>query len=177
MRITELFKEGTEPTEISNRYQKLENPTDGKYTLDGNTVTLSWTGINTPKAIDTNYLQEYYNDYFGQFASKYYEERITDNTNIFGIQGYQVYLRDSESNLTNLSWVENTSYTQTLEPGKTYTFVIKSSYQIFKDNESEGLTISVKVNSPEPSTPDTEENITVPPEPTPEPDDSNVGLD
>lgn len=145
MRIKELFKEGTEPTEVSTRYSKLAAPTNGKYTISESTVTLSWTGINSPDSINSTYLQDYFNEYYGQFASKYYESRITDNNNLFGLQGYQVYLKDSSGELTNLGWVDGTSYTQTLEAGKTYNFVIKSAYQIFKANESDGITINVKV--------------------------------
>ena len=148
MRIIELFKEGTEPTEVSTRYATLEKPTNGKFKLNGSTVTLSWTGINTPEAINSNYLQEHFNDNYGKFASKYYEKRVSDNNNMFGNQGYQVYLKDTSGTLSSLGWIENTSYTQTLEAGKTYNFVIKSAYQLFKNNESDGLTISVKTTKP-----------------------------
>ncbi|MBE6148562.1 MAG: hypothetical protein E7167_03625 [Firmicutes bacterium] len=178
MRIKELFKEGTEPTEVSIRYAKLESPTNGKYTLDDSIVTLSWSGINTPNAISTSYLQEYYNDHFGKFASKYYENRITENNNMLGLQGYQIYLKAPDGTLQNLGWIEGTSYTQTLEAGKTYTFVIKSAYQIMKTNESDGLTITVKTkdiinNEDDTNNEDTNEPV-IKPEVTP---DTDTGLD
>lgn len=158
MRITELFREGTEPTEVSTRYSKLDSPTNGTYTLKENTVTLAWNEIDTPNAISNNYLQNYFNEYYGQFASKYYEDRIKANATTYGTIGYQVYSQDSMGNLTNLGWVEKANYTQTLEPGKEYTFIIKSSYQIFKANESDGLKITVKVQGSESNNDDNNEN-------------------
>ena len=35
LKSTELFKAGYEPTEVSTRFSKLENPTNGKSTYDG----------------------------------------------------------------------------------------------------------------------------------------------
>ena len=43
--------------------------------------------------------------------------------------------------------VVGTTYTQTIELGKTYNFVIKSAYQLFKTNESNGLIINVKTKA------------------------------
>ena len=97
MKITELFKVGTEPTEVSNRYKKLESPTNGKAQYNGTEVTLSWDRIDTPEAIDTTYLQNYFNENYGQFATKYYEERITYNNQNIGKYGYEVYLQNDGS--------------------------------------------------------------------------------
>lgn len=147
MKITELFKVGTEPTEVSNRYKKLESPTNGKAQYNGTEVTLSWDRIDTPEAIDTTYLQNYFNENYGQFATKYYEERITYNNQNIGKYGYEVYLQNDDGTLKDLTWTEGSTYKQTLEAGKTYKFVIKSSYSIFKGNQSDGLIINVKTNT------------------------------
>ena len=145
MRITELFKEGTEPTEVSTRYKKLETPTNGSYKLNNNTVTLTWNAINTPDAINSSYLQNIFNENYGSFASQYYEKRINENNSTFGQLGYQIYQVDSSGNTTSLDWVSTNSYTKSIEPG-TYTFVIKTAYNYFKSNESNGLTIKVKAD-------------------------------
>ena len=143
MRMTELFKEGTEPTEVSNRYAPLAAPTNGNATVSGNNVTLSWNGISTPEAINTSYLQQYFNDNYGKFASKYYEKRIDDNNTKLGPLGYQIYSKAADGNLSSLGWVSGTTFTQTIEPTQNYTFVVKSTYQIFKENASKGLEINV----------------------------------
>ena len=161
MRMVELFKEGMEPTEVSIRYQKLDAPTNGKASLSKKNVELSWTAIKTPLAIDNNYLQQYFNDNYGVFASQYYEKRITDNSATFGQLGYTVYQKNSDGSLTSLGWTSNSHFIQAVEPNKNYTFVIKSSYELFKANESSGLEIKIKTekadSNTEPTTP-TESN-------------------
>lgn len=144
MRITELFKKGTEPSEQSFRYQQLDKPTNGKGSISGNTITISWNAIDNPEAIDTNKLQSYFNDNYGQFATKYYNRRLEYNNNNIGFLGYQIYLRNGNGE-TPIGYVTNTSYSyDTKGVNGTYTFVIRSAYSIFKDNMSEGLEISVK---------------------------------
>lgn len=141
-RTTVLFKEGTEPTETSIRYVGLEAPTNGSAKAGDNKVTLRWDAIDTPKAIDPSYLQKQFNEYYGRWANTYYEKRLSENDSQFGGIGYQVYLRNSNGTLTDLGWYSDTSYTQSVEPGQKYTFVIKSAYRNFKDNASEGLVIN-----------------------------------
>lgn len=52
MIITELFKRGTEPTEISNVYRPLNNVTDLNVTETNKVVNLSWTGVSKPTDLD-----------------------------------------------------------------------------------------------------------------------------
>ena len=148
MRTMELFKEGTEPTDISIRYQKLEAPTNGNYTFDGKTIKLTWTGINTPEAINTTYLQEYFNTYYGNVANKYYENRISYNNTYIGTLGYQIYKKESNGTLTYLGTTNTTNYSiipSTTDNGS-ITYVIKSAYSIFTSNMSDGLEIKVNIN-------------------------------
>lgn len=162
MRMTELFKSGTEPTEVSTRYATLSTPTGGtaKTTSDG-TLTLTWNDIGTPDAVNSNYLQSYFNDNYNSFASKYYESRLNYNANYIGALGYDVYLKDSAGNLNKITWVGSNSYTQSVDLTENYTFVIKSAYSIYKDNSSSGLTIDVvATRKKEDTKPDTEENNT-----------------
>ncbi len=145
MRMTELFKNGTEPTDISTRYSKLDKPTNGNYTFDGTTLKLSWTGIDTPDAINTSYLQEHFNTYYGNQASKYYEQRISYNNSNIGKLEYKIYKKNSDGTLTLVGSTSNLNYT--LKPTDTgeITYVIKSSYTIFTANMSDGLEIKVNL--------------------------------
>ena len=150
LKSTELFKAGYEPTEVSTRFSKLENPTNGKSTYDGSTIHLSWDAIKTPDAIDPNYLSDYYNgyfsDYYSEYAQQFYNNRISYNNSYIGTIGYQVYLQDSSGSLISLGYTTNTNFTYSASPGTSYTFIIKSAYSIFKDNMSSGLTINVQTN-------------------------------
>ncbi len=147
MRITELFKSGTEPTEESIRYQQLDSPTNGRSTSTDTSINLSWDPIPTPAAISENALHDYFNENYERFADKYFNKRISYNNEHIGTLGYQVYL-NNDGNLVPLGYTNNNSYTyNTGGNGGTYKFVIKSAYSIFKDNMSNGLEISVTTGS------------------------------
>lgn len=142
-----LFKKGFEPSEVSNRFSELSNPSKGSYTFDGTTITINWNGISTPEAINKDYLENFYNENYGEYAEKYYNKRLEYNASNIGEIGYQVYLKNESGDLISLGFTNNTSYTYSASASTSdYTFVIKSAYSIFKDNMSSGLTINVKAN-------------------------------
>jgi len=146
MRITDWFKEGTEPTEVSTRYEKLKNPSEGKYTFNGTSLKLSWTGIPTPDAISTSYLQDYFNTYYTDNITKCYEKRLDENKQNIGTLGYQIYEKSEDGTLKLLGRSEGTSYTINNPTPGNITYVIKSAYSIFKDNMSDGLEIKTNSN-------------------------------
>ena len=57
--VTELFKKGTEPTESSNSYKQLENVSDLKASVNGDTLTLTWTAAKPLSDVDTSTLGEF----------------------------------------------------------------------------------------------------------------------
>ena len=140
MRMTEIFKKGTEPTETSIRYQQLENPTNGKATTNGSTIYLSWNGINTPDAINSEYLQKYFNDNYKYSPSKYYQNRLSYNNQYIGELRYSIYLQTGDK-LQFIAETKDTNYIYQGDGGTNYTFVVKANYSIFKDNASSGLKI------------------------------------
>ncbi len=162
LRYTEIFKRGTEPTEVSTRFTKLERPTNGNYINNGTIINLSWKGIPTPNAIDYDFLQTYFNENYKNWSNKYYQQRLSYNSSNLGTLGYQIYL-DEGGNLKSLGFTPNTSYSYMAPSNGTFKFVIKSCYSIFKSNMSDGLTITVKLNNattsttPEPEEEDTED--------------------
>ena len=152
MRMTALYKSGTEPTETSTRYTTLSNPTNGSFTTSGSTITLTWNGIKTPDAIDSNALATYFNSGYKKWADKYYQQRLGYNAAHIGNIGYEIYL-----NGTYIGYTNNTNYTYTGDGISNYDFVIKSAYSIFKNNRSSGLTIKTSYPTapviPTPTTP------------------------
>ena len=146
-KMTALYKAGTEPTEVSNRYDALENPTNGSFTASGNTITLTWTGIEKPAAIDQNTLATYFNEGYKKWADKYYQQRLSYNASYIGNNGYEVYVNNN-GNLTYIGFTTNNSYSYNGDGITSYEFVIKSAYSIFKNNRSSGLTIKTKYDIP-----------------------------
>ena len=143
MRLEEYFKVGTEPTEVSNRFSKLDAPTGGTANTNGNTIYLSWNAIETPKAIDQEYLKEYFNNNYIIAAEKYYNNRISYNNSKIGYLLYKIYL-ENNGTLTYIGETTNTNFAFQGEAGTSYKFVIKSCFSIFTANESDGLIINAK---------------------------------
>ncbi len=144
-RETALFKSGTEPTTVSNRFQKLDTPTNGNSLVNGSSITLTWDPIATPDAINPNKLQTYYNENYPIAKEKYYNERIAFNNANIGTVVYQIYLKNSDGTLSSLGATNLTSYTYVAPFSQKYEFVIKAAYSIFKENMSDGLTITANL--------------------------------
>jgi len=148
LKMTGYYKKGTEPTEVSARFSTLGNPSNGKAEVSGKKITISWDPIKTPSAIDTHSLTEYFNQNYGQWATKYYNQRINYNNAHIGNIGYQVYLQTSNGSLQSLGFTNNNYYTYTATGNNAnYTFVVKSAYSIYKSNMSSGITIKAKVDT------------------------------
>ena len=62
---TEYFNKENAPKETSPRFSQLNDPTNGNASVSGNSIKLTWTGISTPSAIDSSYLEEYYKKAYG----------------------------------------------------------------------------------------------------------------
>ena len=146
MKVTDLFKVGAEPTEVSSRYDKLANPTNGSYHFNGTTLSLSWSPIATPSAIDPDYLTEHFNTYYPGHANEYYNRRIQYNNNVIGTLGYQIYIKDASGNLNYIGRTEASNYIVNNPANGTNTYVIKSAYSKFSSNMSDGLNIMVTTN-------------------------------
>lgn len=143
---TEIFKEGTEPTEVSFRFKQLDAPTGGSYSVEGTTIKLKWNAIKTPNAIDTAFLQDYFNKNYTISSSKYYENRIAYNNAYIGQLGYMIYQKNSDGSLTYLGRSETASYNVMNPTGGKVTYVVKSAYSLFTANMSDGLEIATSSN-------------------------------
>lgn len=139
----ELYKEGTEPTEVSKRYDLLDNVTNLKTDINTNTynLKLSWDSIETPNAINTSYLTDYFKGIYSyeDDQQKYLQTRLDYNAANIGTLGYNVYIKNADGSLTLLGHTDSNSYDYKLSNfNSSITFVVKSVYSIFKANESTG---------------------------------------
>ncbi len=163
-RMTELFKKGTEPTEVSKRYETLENPASVTSKVSGTSVTLNWQPISIPWAIDEVSQQEYFNNFkeiFGdtkwmdRVVSKYYDNRMKENAQELGSLTYDIY---ENGNL--IGSTTNTSYTINNASVGNHTYTVKASYTIFKAASSSGVSVKASVEgSSTPTTPETGDDV------------------
>ena len=136
MRITEIFVRGTQPTEVSPRYQRLSDVTNMRTTKDNNTsVTISWD-YTTPKVLTDSYLNSYFNNsVYGNQKQNYLQARKKYNEETLGGQGFGIYKQNEDGTLTQIDYTTEQTYTYN-GFGAT-TLVIKAQY---KNNNFSALT-------------------------------------
>ena len=134
-----MFVGNTGPSETSARWDKLTDPQNVSYTLDGNSLKVSWKSPGTPSAIDRNYLTDWFNNEWKIQADKYLEKRLTYNRNNIGDFGFAVYLTQGAGS-KYIGWTKDTSYTIDMNKysGLYDGVIVKSAYSIFKSNASNG---------------------------------------
>lgn len=149
MKTKELFKRGTEPTEVSNRYAKLSSITNLKSETTATNVVLSWTPITIPDAINQTYLENFTSKLFSDsnYAKKYVNSRLSYNSANIGTLTYNIYSKSSDGTLTYITTTPNSSITLKL-PLTSTTYVVKASYTIFTANMSDGVETSVIIIPP-----------------------------
>lgn len=140
LRYTAYFKKGFEPTETSTRFSQLENVTNVNYANN----TLSWNAIKTPDFIDNTYLTQLYTKLYTDESTrqKQLKNHISYNNKNIGSVVYNVYTKDNNGNLKLITTTSNTSFVYPIT--ETTTFVIKTSYSIFKSNASSGAEFTVE---------------------------------
>ena len=145
MKTTALFKAGTEPTQVSDRFTKLNNVTNAKATVNGNKINIEWTDIETPNAFNIEYLKELYkstcrdvNSCANTIATKD-KEAIGDVT-------YQIYLKRADGSLELVKTSNSSNTTIDNIPtnaGGTITYVIKTKYAYTDSGMSDGVEVTV----------------------------------
>ena len=144
-KITAYFKKGFEPTETSSRFSQLENVTNLNY--NSNTSTLSWDAIATPDFINSDYINNLFAQLYKDEETRQEEinDRLSYNRKNIGTVVYNVYTKDASGNLNLITTTSNTNFTYPVTG--TTTFVVKSTYTIFKDNISSGAEFTVQNGS------------------------------
>jgi len=148
MKITELFKAGTEPTQVSSRFAPLSDVTDLKATLNGNRINLSWTAIGTPNALSSDYLSGLYKSTCRNVGACV-GIVLGTNQSVLGSVNYQVYLKGSDGSLKLLHGTADTKAEESVPvgSGNTATFVIKAAYTNYPTLSSNGVEVKVDISS------------------------------
>lgn len=144
MKTTELFKTKSKPTEVSNRYAKLDNVTGAKSSVNGKKATLSWNAIGTPDGLSSSYWSSQVNKAFkvSSDQSTYLNYIMNYNNSALGSVVYNIYLKTG-SDLTKIATTGETSATITLPNTESPTYVIKASYSAYAGCESTGTEVKV----------------------------------
>ena len=145
LKITELFKKGTEPTTVSPRFERLNNVTNLKASASGSTVTLMWDAIKTPELSDEAYLQKYYAQVFTKPG--WISQAVGSHLAVTGSLGYDIYEKDENGTLTFIGSTTSSTYSFDAEERGEHTYVVRSAYTSFKSNQSAGVSTNVRTTS------------------------------
>ena len=144
LKITELFKKGTEPTVVSPRFEKLENITNLKSSASGSSVTLMWDPIKTPDLGNPDYLQKYYSQVFKNPG--FISQEVGNHLAVTGSLGYDIYEKDEDGKLELIGSTTSSTYTFNAKNRGEHTYVVKSAYTSFKSNQSAGVSTKVRTS-------------------------------
>lgn len=139
LRKTEYFISGTEPTEVSPRFAKLNDVTNLKASQTGSGIKLTWEH-KQPDVLTTDYLNKYFSQtVFGNSSSRFLQERLSYNNDILGGMGFGIYVK-SGNNLTEVGFTTDKTYTYRGGSGSVE-LVVKAEYRNFKNNASNGVSV------------------------------------
>ncbi len=143
---TEYFKAGTEPTQISPRYQKLSNVSGLTANISKKVATLSWNIVDIPEYFTEEYMNKYYKDGMGDFTSNYIEYQKQELEKL-GSFGYDIYIVDSTGKenyintvTTNSAIVDVSKYSGDIK------FIIKTAWSLDKTTASSGSEYTISTN-------------------------------
>lgn len=146
MRIKELFKKGTEPTEVSPRFQKLPDVNNLSVKNEKGVVNLTWE-YTLPPQINPTTLKTHFDTYYEKVSQKYYEQRLSYINNNLGGLVYEIYLKDKDKQTLIATAKENkfTYKTTAAMKDKEYTFIVKASYGNNKSMTSNGTSKTITI--------------------------------
>lgn len=147
MIVTEYFKKGTQPTEVSQRYAKLDAVTNLSKTSVGDSYKLTWNW-KVPDVLNTSYLTKYFNNsVYGNSSANFLQARLNYNNDTLGGNGFGIYIKTSSGNLERIAFTTENEYVYTHTTSGEIEIVVKAEYKNFKSNASDGTSIKVTGNS------------------------------
>ena len=140
MKVTEYFKKGTQPTEVSPRYNTLPNASGLTAKTNGNQVELTWAAATKPEYLTDDYFRKNYKNYFGSSL----ETALSGRKASDGEFGYEVLVKDNNTGTTNsLGFTTETSF-KTSKINSNVTYIVKTKLANLGCTASSGITTTVK---------------------------------
>lgn len=138
LKVTEVFKVGTEPTEVSNRFDQLDNVKNLKAAETTEGIKLTWDEIANSPINESSIRNEFSNIFETEKAlNEFVTKRISYNNNNIGNLTYDIYKKQNDGTLKLLASTNKNTYTDVNKEEKN-TYVVKTSYSKFKANQSSG---------------------------------------
>lgn len=115
MKVTGYFRKGTEPTEVTADYDVLPSVKNVKSVVNGNEVTLTWTGLSAEDMLNLNMSDE------------------------FGSLGYDIYVKDGANGTEKyVATTTDTMYTHKTDLSEPV-YVIYTAFANYKKSKSKAV--------------------------------------
>jgi len=147
MITTEYFKTGTEPTTVSPRYQKFNNPNRLNVTVENKTANLTWDAVKIPEYFTEEYMNKYYKNNMGDTIANYIEYQLEEFEKL-GEFGYDIYIADNTG--TEQYITTTTETTNTVDISKydgDIKFIVRAAWGIDKSTASTGSEYTFTANT------------------------------
>lgn len=140
--VTEYFKKGTQPSETSQRFAKLNNVSNLETEkISNNTVEISWD-YQKPEIFTETYLKKYFSqNVYGNGTNDFVAQRL----NYYGGIGFGIYTEDEEGNQERIDFITDTKYKYTNTTDKDVYLVVKVQYKDYNSNASDGIASRILV--------------------------------
>ena len=148
--LTEYFKKGTQPTEVSPRFATINNVTNLKASIHGRDINLSWD-FSEPEVNTRAYLEKYFSQsVFGNGTSGFVASRLNYNNQTLGGLGFAIFIKGGNGSLEQVGFADENKYTYNAPysaTSKDVTFVVKAQYKNFAANASSGVEVKTTIGA------------------------------
>ena len=140
MRVTEYFKRGTQPTQVSPRYNTLPNASGINAKENGNQIEITWNAVAKPAHLTDDALRKSLKELYGKKT----EEALAARKAADGEFGYEVIARDNVTGSEkSLGFTTGTS-SKTTKPVNNTTYIVRTCMSNMKITQSSGISVEVK---------------------------------
>ena len=140
MRVTEYFKRGTQPTQVSPRYNQLPNPIGLNAKEIGSDVELTWNSVAKPSYLTDDALKKSMQELYG----KKVDEQLAARKAAEGEYGYEVIAQTPSTGSSVSLGFTTAAYMKTKRQAKDTVYIVKTCFSNMRVTQSSGASIEVK---------------------------------
>lgn len=149
--VYEYFKRGTEPTDVSPRFDKIKGTVTGlDVNYQNSAYKLSWDPVPVPDHLTSEYFTSKYKSFYRNttFFNSALEKYLAKNDEYLGKFGYNIYTVNENDELTFIAFTQNNSFSHTTNLVDSKTYVVKAGYSKTRDLDSNGASFTYKTEDP-----------------------------
>lgn len=149
----ELYKKGTEPTETSPLYSKLDNIENLVSSYSSGVVTLSWDPVEKTNLIDIKYWENLSKKIYTNESHRlsYVNGKKNYIAKSIGDMAYAVYKKNADGSLDLINTTtDNRISINVSSTANSITYVVKTTYKIYKACASDGKEVIVSFGNTSP---------------------------